>query len=138
MEFNIDINGIRELEAAIARNPARTHTEIGKFLVRGIAVYNKLILRDPWTVQASGGGAPVDTGNLRDTHIKNIGEMKATIGPNEDAAPYAKYVHGLEGYPRKRSYRLRPWLDYAYEKGEKEVRELQDILMDNIVSDLAK
>ena len=60
----LTIKGLKEFEEAIRRNPKVALSEGRNFLVRGIAVYNKLILRNPWRVGGSGGGAPVDTGNL--------------------------------------------------------------------------
>ena len=83
----------------------------------------------------SGGGTPVDTGNLRDTHKRQISGFTGRIYPT---APYAAYVHDIEGYPRKRSYQLRPWMDYVFKDKMKEIKELEQKLLKNIVADLAK
>lgn len=134
-DFRLRKKGFAELRRAVQRNPRAVKREVGVFLSRGIAVLNRQVIRNPWRMGAGGGGAPVDTGNLRDTHRREINQWNARIYPT---APYAPYVHGIEGFPRKRSYQLRPWLDYATEKGEPEVRQLERRLLKNIVGDLAR
>lgn len=84
---------------------------------------------------ASGGGAPVATGNLRDTHAREIRPWDAKIYPT---AKYAPYVHGIAGFPRKRKYQLRPWLDYAKQSAEGAVELLAGNLLTNITKDLSK
>ncbi|MFA6158895.1 MAG: hypothetical protein WC763_04735 [Candidatus Paceibacterota bacterium] len=137
--FTIDSRGFRELQAAAKRNPEKVKSEVGKFLQRGMAAYKRVIFNSPWRVGGSGGGAPVaqaeSGGNLRQTHMTEIQAWQARVFPT---APYAPYVHGIEGYPRKRSYQLRPWLDYAAEKSAGEIEKLQDEMIGNIVGDLAK
>lgn len=111
--------------------------ETRKFFVRGLARYTSTIGNNPWRKGMSGGGAPVATGNLRDdAHRKEINAFSARIFIDERRAPYAPYVHGIEGYPRKRSYQLRPWLSYAMDTTD--IRPLEDDLLKNIVADLAK
>lgn len=129
----ITIVGLNELKMAIKRNPQRVSTEAKKFLTRGIAVYNRSIIRSPWGKLQGGGGAPVKTGNLRDTHIRTIEQFRATIGPSKQYAPYAVYVH--EGTRRMKS---RPWLDYAYNSNKPEIENLYRAMLKEIVSDLAK
>lgn len=131
---NLSVHGLKELKAAVARNPQKVVDEAGKFIVRGLKVYRGYIIGNPWRKGTSGGGAPVDTGNLRDTHQTQITTWEGRIYPT---APYAAYVHGIDGFPRKRSYQLRPWLDYAKDKGDAQVDELQDTMLNNIVNDLA-
>jgi len=135
--FNMSISGVEGLKAAIARNPRITSLEIRKFLVRSTAVYKTGIIRSPWKIGGSGGGAPVDTGNLRDTHATKIGAVQATITPTAD---YAKYVHGRnKGEINARTgVKSRPWLDYVFEDKDNEIRRLQDDLLKTIVRDLAK
>ena len=133
--FDLSVEGLAELRRAVLRNPQAVITEVGKFLQRGIAVYNRIILRNPWRRGMSGGGAPVDTGNLRDTHVREIGPWSARIYPT---APYAAYVHGIDGFTRRRSYQLRPWLDHAKETGDREIRALEGRLLEGIIGDLAK
>lgn len=134
-DFRLDVRGLKQLRTAIARNPGRVRSEAKKFLTRGIAVYNRFIMRRPWGLGQAGGGAPVDTGNLRDTHQREIGTFQARIFPT---ARYASYVHGIEGYPRKRSYQLRPWLDWAKKQGQREIDHNADIMLKEIVGDLAR
>lgn len=121
-EFNqADLAGLR---AAIRRNPQKVLDEVNKFLVRGLSKYTKGIQSEPWRVGGSGGGAPVNTGNLRDTHAKIINRWDARVGPS---APYAGYVH-----------RNRPWLDYVKRTKDQEIQQLEKELLENITNDLAK
>lgn len=129
-EFNISINGLRELEAAIKRNPQKTITEVGNFLQRGMAKYRSTVINKPWRVGGSGGGVPVATGNLRDTHKTTISKWQARYYPTTS---YMNYVH--EG---TKSVKPRPWLDYAFQKNERDVQKLADDMLAAIVSDLAK
>lgn len=133
-DFSIEFRGLNELQAAIRRNPQRVLSEVGKFLVRGIAAYNRVILRNPWRRGSSGGGAPVATGNLRDTHRREFEPWSARIYPT---APYASYVHGLKGFARRRSYQLRPWLDYAKDAADREIQGHERDMLKAIVDDLA-
>jgi hypothetical protein len=135
---NIQWIGLKELQRAIKRNPQKVQSEARKFLVRGMAVYKSGIIRNPWRMGSSGGGSPVAAvhgGNLRDTHHTEVSGLQARIFPT---ASYAPYVHGIEGYPRKRTYQLRPWLIYVKNTKEGEIARLQDELLHNIVRDLAR
>ena len=127
-----DINGLRE---AIRRNPQLVIDETGKFLRRGIAKYKSTIDRNPWRVSGRGGGAPIDTGELRQSHNPPIYERwEARIEANRTGtAPYAMYVH--EGTRRMEA---RPWLDHAVDRNKGEIDTLQRQLLDTIVTDLAK
>lgn len=129
-EIYFDATQLNSLYRAIARNPAKVLTEVGSFLVRGMAAYKAIVIRNPWRVGAIGGGAPVATGNLRDTHQTQIGSFEARFFPT---VKYARYLH--EGTRRMRS---RPWLDYARQQAEGTVKNLEVGLLDNIVRDLAK
>lgn len=134
-EFNLTVEGLEDLRRAVNRSPQTVLTEVAKFLQRGIAVYNRIIIRNPWRKGMSGGGAPVATGNLRDTHVREINTWNARIYPT---APYAAYVHGIEGFKRTRSYQLRPWLDHAKEQGAQEIERLEGVMLSAIVGDLAR
>lgn len=125
--------GLRELQAAVARNPRKVLSEARQFLTRGIAVYNRGILRNPWGVSSSGGGAPVRTGNLRDTHMRVVTGLMASIGPDTARAPYAKYVHS--GTKRMRG---RPWLEYVRAQSDSEISNLYRDMLKNITTDLAR
>lgn len=133
MASEIKIVGLTELKMAIKRNPQRVAAEAKQFLTRGIAAYNRGILRNPWGVLDSSGGAPVATGNLRDTHIRTVEQFKATISPNLNTAPYAVYIHH-----GTRKMKARPWLDYVYREKKGEVEQLYRDMLKNIVKDLAK
>lgn len=133
LEFNSD--DLNKLRDAVARNPARVLLETKRYLTRAAAAYKRVILRDPWRIGAEGGGAPVQTGNLRDTHVTEIGTWEGRIYPT---APYARYVHGDDGRLRGvRGQQLRPWLDFAMNVADREVQGLEVELLDNVVSDLA-
>jgi hypothetical protein len=136
--MDFEIVGLDQLTAAVNRNPQLVVRETKNFLSRGISSYNKIIIRSPWRMGSTGGGSPVakvNGGNLRDTHARIIGQWEARIYPT---APYAPYVHGLAGYPRRRSYQLRPWLDFAQQQADSQIVTLQNTLLKNIVADLAK
>jgi len=127
-----DLKGLRN---AVRRNPQMVLSETRKFLQRGIAVYLSTIDSNPWRLGMAGGGAPVDTGNLRDSHKPPIyGTWEAKIVPNRTkTAPYAVSVH--EGIRQRQA---RPWLDYAVERNDGKIRELETQLLENVVKDLAK
>ena len=116
--------------------------ELAKFFIRAKAKYISTIISNPWRVGGSGGGAPVDTGALRDSHQSGskIEKFSLVIGPDERVAPYAKYVHGRRpGEVNKRTgVKSRPWLNYAFDKNEEAVRQLGDDMLKNLVRDLAR
>jgi hypothetical protein len=122
--FNIEVFGVKEFQAALSRNPAVVEKEVSSFLVRSIALYNQGIIRDPWRIGMSGGGSPVKTGNLRDTHKRQIEKWEARIYPT---AKYAEIVH-----------ESRPWLDFVKNDKDKEVEKLQSDMLNNIIKDLSK
>lgn len=140
--FKMSISGVDDLERAIKQNPKNTIRKLNIFFVRSIAEYRKIIMRQPWRVGGVGGGAPVDTQALRDSHQSGtkIGKYEASIGPDQNIARYAKYVHGRRKgeINRRTGVKSRPWLDYAFEKADKKVKKLQDTLLKDIVDDLAK
>lgn len=123
------IIGLKEFEDAIRRNPQYVINRANVFLVRGLAEYRRIIWRMPWSKSASGGGAPVRTGNLRDTHQQQIGNLEARIYPT---ASYMYYVHnGTRKMP------ARPWLDYAFDMARPAVQQHERELLDDIVKNLA-
>jgi hypothetical protein len=130
---NAEWVGLKELQAAIKRNPSKALSEGRNFLVRGLAVYKQGIIRNPWRIGGVGGGAPVRTGNLRDTHITNIVGLAGYIRPNVQAAPYAKYVHH-----GTRNMQGRPYLDYVKDTKSGQITSLYKAMLKNIVGDLAR
>lgn len=124
MNYEFEIKGLEELKQNIQRNPDVIKREVGKFLTRGMAVYARILLNSPWRVGSAGGGVPVATGNLRDTHQKIMLPYEAWIRPT---APYAEVVH-----------KNRPWLEYAFDKGSKDIEKLEGELMEEIANKLAE
>lgn len=125
--------GLKELKAAVNRSPQKVLDEARRFLTRGIAAYKRGIIRAPWRIGGTGGGAPVKTGHLRDTHFTRIDALQAVIGPDLQAAPYAKYVHH-----GTRMMQGRPWLEYVKSTQNPEIENLYRDMLKNIVGDLAK
>lgn len=123
-ETFFELKGADEFKEAIRRNPRKILDLVGRFITRGLAEYKKIIIRNPWRVGMSGGGAPVQTGNLRDTHITEVSPFQGSIRPS---APYKEAVH-----------KKRPWLDYAKETASPNVEKLEQELLQDIVADLAK
>ena len=128
-DYVFKFNGLDQLEAAIRRNPAYTVARANVFITRGLAEYRRVIYRNPWRVGGTGGGAPVATGNLRDTHQQTIQALEGRIYPT---ASYAQYVH--EG---TRYMRARPWLAYAADTADAAVRQHEGELLDDLLSNLA-
>ena len=135
-QYNYKLLGADEFRSAIRKNPGYTKTEVGKFLVRAMAEYNRGVIRNPWRIGMTGGGAPKASGHLRDTHRREIKNWEAWIFPT---APYASYVHGLGGQTHSsRGLQLRPWLDYVFKDKESAVEKLEKDLLKNIVKQLSK
>ena len=129
--LDIQLKGLEQFRAAIKKNPSVVRSAASQLITRGMAAYRRVIMRNPWQVGSSGGGAPKDTGNLRGTHIRNvnIAQLHASIRPT---APYADYVH--EGTGRMGA---RPWLDYAQETADPEIRKLSDDFLRKVTNNLA-
>jgi hypothetical protein len=119
-----EINGAEEFREAIRRNPQTILDLVGKFIIRGLAEYKRIIIRSPWRMGMAGGGAPVATGNLRDTHLTETTSFDGRIYPT---ASYSEAVH-----------KTRPWLDYATTTADPAVEKLEQELLSDIVADLAK
>ena len=138
--------GLKELKAAVARNPQKVLDEARLFLTRGLAVYKSGIINDPWRIKGSGGGSPVSndpryprkyqrqrSGNLRDSHVTQINGLQGVIGPNTQVAPYAKYVHH-----GTRKMQGRPWLEFVKRAKSGDIERLYKTMLQNIVGDIAK
>ncbi len=134
--YQYRFSGFKELADAIKRNPQVVKDELGFFLPRAIATYKSIMQNNPWRIGMKGGGVPVDTRNLADTHQTEIKSWEARIFP---IAPYASYVHGDGDKSFNiRGVQLRPWLDYAMDRGQLAVDKLADDLLNNIVVKLAE
>lgn len=118
------IKGLSEFQDAIKKNPSIITEELAKFFTRSLAKLESTINNNPWRVGMSGGGVPVKTGNLRDTHLTTRGKFEATIKPS---APYAQAVHSG-----------RPWLNYALSQNEREMVDLQKEMLKQITYKLAQ
>ena len=128
--ISIELKGEEELKKAILRNPRVVKREVGNYLVRAMAKLTSGIKQRPWQVGGSGGGTPVDTGRLLQSHKKLFKPLSAILKPD---TKYDKYVH--EGTKRMKA---RPWLDWVAQDKKKDIEKLQDKLLSNIVKDLAK
>ncbi len=122
--YDIQFIGAKEFEKALMRNPELVVKEVKNFLQRAMAKYRSGIMNNPWKVGMSGGGSPVLSGHMRDTHIPVIGNWEARIGPDTN---YAEHVH-----------KKRPWLDHVFKDKEKDVQDLEVKMLEKIVGDLAK
>jgi len=122
--YEIKLIGAKEFEKALMRNPKLVVKEVKNFLQRAMAKYRSGIMNNPWKVGMSGGGSPVLTGHMRDTHIPVIGNWEAKIGPDTN---YSEHVH-----------KKRPWLEHVFSSKEKDVQDLEVKMLEKIVGDLAK
>jgi len=133
-KFSIDIKGLDELEKAIRQNPQRVIEHTQTFLQRGMAVYRQGIQNRPWRIGESGGGAPVDTRNLVQSHAVKYDRLEASIGPSRNYnVKYAQFVH--EGTRRMQP---RPWLDHTKQASDNKIRPLYQDLLKEITAELAK
>lgn len=146
MPDEIQFIGLKELQAAVKRNPRVVLNEARNFISRGLAAYKSGIINNPWRIGGQGGGAPVSndpayfrrdqrqrSGNLRDSHVTRITGLQGSIGPNISAAPYARFVH--EG---TRKMEKRPWLDYVKQNKDREIKKLYRTMLGKVADDLAK
>lgn len=136
--ITVTIKELDSFKKAIERNPEKVKEFVKEFFQNSIAVYARSMINNPWRMGDSSGGIPSDSGNLRDRHRALYGDWLAIYGVQDSDVPYAKYVHGIDGYPRTRNYQLRPWLDYAVENKVKEIDKLEEKLIEDITQDLVK
>lgn len=129
-ELRYNPTQLAALKSAVKRNPAKVYQETQDFFARGLREYNTYIFRAPWRIGGTGGGAPVATGNLRDTHARQILPWEAKITAT---AHYAQFIH--DGTRRMQA---RPWLEYAQNAAAGAINQLAKQLLDNVVRDLAQ
>lgn len=127
-----------KLKRAIERSPNMVKDKTNVFLIRAQAVLKQGINQSPWRIGGSGGGVPSATTNLKKSHEYKLAPFSLTVAVNESRASYAKYVHGIDGYVRKRSYQLRPWLRYVEKQSENRINSYAKSLLEDIVKDLAQ
>ena len=132
--INVKLEGAEEFERAIRRYPKYSKQQALIMMTRIKADYQRTIIRSPWRIGGSGGGSPVDTRALRDSHRYKIQptELKIDVRP-EIASRYGEAVH--EGTRRMEA---RPWLDYATEKNKSNRERQVDDFLKAIVNNLAK
>ena len=124
------IKGLDEFERAIRRNPQYVKERGGLFITRGLAEYRRIILREPWKRGASGGGAPVATGNLRGYAPAASEGLRGPHLPDG----LIREVRAWRGRVTcKRNYQLRPWLDYAAGQALPEIERHEQQLFDDIM-----
>lgn len=129
MQFKIKVNNLDRWQKAIQKSPQVVQQEAGQFLSRARAFLARTIQNSPWRLGASGGGAPVDTGNLRDSHRYTFQAFQLTIAP---IAPYAQYVHDGTG-----KMKARPWLAYAIENNEQNINKEAQAMIDRVANKLS-
>jgi HK97 gp10 family phage protein len=123
----------KQLAKALKTAPAEVTTEAKKFLQRGLSEYKRVAVQgSPWRVGQQGGGVPRASGNLREMHYTKIKGLSGRFGVNPSKVRYAEYVHG-----GTRKMKKRPWLDYAFNKSEKQIEKHYKVFMDNILSHIA-
>lgn len=123
--YEIELLGAKEFQRALERSPKKVLEEIKKFTQRGIAEYKRGIMNNPWKVGMSGGGSPVDTGNLRDTHLTDFSTFTGRIYPTA-----SKYMYAV--------HKGRPWLDFVFNDKALDIEKLEDKMLEEIVMDLVK
>jgi hypothetical protein len=128
--ISYEFEGIKEFEAAIRRNPEVIRRRSREFITQGLALYRMSIWRNPWRIGMQLGGAPVATGNLRDTHRSEISDFEGVIRPDAHYAPYV-----ILGTYKMQS---RDYLKHAKESQEPQVKQLEEKLLQEIVTDLSK
>lgn len=124
--MNIQLS-YNSLKRAIRKNPFKTSAEIKIFLYKTSTILERRAGQSPWRVGGSGGGVPVDTGNLLRSHKSTIKPFRLEYIQDDKKADYGKAVH-----------KKRPWLRHVKDKSEKEIERLEKIMLKNIVDSLGK
>lgn len=120
-----------KLRRAIQKFPQEVKDATDIFLVRASSFYRQSIVQSPWRLNSSGGGSPLDSGNLKKSHEYKIEPFKLVISVNEQKSPYAKFVH--DG-----TYKMqeRPWLDYAVKTQENKINSEAKNLLEKVTDKL--
>lgn len=134
MEIRIRKSDRIALERAFSQSPEIIKTEGLRMMNRIKTGLQRQIIRNPWRIGGIGGGVPIDTRSLRDEHKYRVqpAQLKISVAQAK-ANAYGWYVH--EGTSKMQA---RPWLNYAVEKEEKNVKDLADDFLNRIVSHLAR
>jgi len=131
--MKIEIKGAKEFSYQIRKNPEVVKKETADFFNKSIIEFKRVVNISPWRLGGNGGGAPVDTGNLRESHKTDIRAFTATYGVNTRRADYAWAVH--EGTARMKE---RPWLNYAIDQKKGVIDKLANEMLKKVVVNLAK
>jgi len=132
--MKITVKGLNQLRRAFRKNPDYVKRRGLQMMTRLKRAYQTEIIRSPWEVGGSGGGTPVGTGSLRDSHEYRVSPTRMTAGiPEYKAKEYGIYVH--EGTSLMDA---RPWLDYAHEKLESDREKAFKRFLGDVVNNLAE
>lgn len=129
----------RRLEQAIKRNPMSVRNNANSMMLKTMNTYWRIINNTSrWRVGDNGGGVPVNTGNLRKAHNKQIAPFKSVIYVNKNKTQagrwnYAELVHG-----GTRKMEGRPWLRFAEEAGQNLAKQYREQFLLSVVKDLSK
>jgi hypothetical protein len=128
MSLSAEIRGLNELRAAIRKNPEQVRKSARNMFNSLKTDYQRVIMRNPWQRGGSGGGVPVDTGSLRDSHRYQVSETQLRINvPDQKADEYGWAVHSG-----------RPWLDYSQEQTEGQREKAYNKFLEEVTGQLAK
>jgi len=132
--MKITVKGLNQLRRAFRKNPDYVKRRGLKLMKNIKEKYKNQIIRSPWEVGESGGGVPVRTKALRDSHQYRVSPTRMTAGiPEYKAKEYGIYVH--EGTSKMDA---RPWLDYAHEKLESDREKAFKRFLGDVVNNLAE
>lgn len=144
--LQVNTRGFASFKRAIAKNPGVVQARGRAMINRGINVYRRVIEGSPWRVGQSGGGVPVDTGRLKQSHRYRVMGLKGIIdfdhnpAPADSDSPYGAIVHGDKPSSvkmRGMDLHTRPWLNYAVGQSEAKVKALYQDFLDDVIENLS-
>ena len=134
MEIRVSEKDLRALERAFSRSPEMMRTEGLRMMNRINVGLQRQIIRNPWRIGGAGGGVPVDSKSLRQSHRYEVKPEQVKISVDQaKAKAYGWAVH--EGTSKMQA---RPWLDYSLEREEQNIKNLADDFLNRVVAYLAK
>lgn len=122
---------IKQIDIAFKKSPKLISRELNNYIIRSLAEYKRIAVGSPWKIGQSGGGIPVDTGNLKERHRTTINKFVGKFGVPANSVPYAYAV-----YFGEKGRQGRPWLAYAQSQAEPTVKKLYDKMGDNIIKNI--
>lgn len=134
ISLRFEKSSLESFERALRKAPEIVEFNGKRFLTLAKAELLQTIMNDPWEIGDKGGGVPVDSGHLRDTHRSVIHNMQLTILPlpNTSEPNYADWVHG-----GTRKLEERPWLDYAMKANRDRINKHSESMLEDITQQLA-